>query len=164
MTKEQEETMIAWLNDAHAMELSLVKNMEGKAKDAEDAGKVEVKARITEHIIETEQHAKLVESCIMRLGGKVSMGKDLMGKAGGYVQGAMNSMYEDTMVKNALESYAAEHFEIAAYESLMAAATALGDTETVAICSEIIEDEEKMAEWALMQIPLATEEFLTEEI
>ena len=163
MNEAKKETLIAWLNDAHAMELSLVKNLEGKSKDAEAAGKPEAKARIDEHIEETKRHAELVESCIVRLGGTASVSKDLMGKAMGMMQGAMNSMFEDTMVKNALESYAAEHFDIAAYTSLIAAAEEIGDTETVAICSEILEDEEAMAEWVLEQIPAVTEEYLSKK-
>ena len=161
MTDKQKETLVAWLNDAHAMELSLVKNLEGKSNDADEAGKKDVKSRIDEHIEETRKHAELVKSCIERLGGDTSIAKDMMGKAMGYVQGAMNSMYNDTMVKNALESYAAEHFEIAAYTSIISAAKEIGDVETVSICSKILKEEEQMAAWAFEQIPIATIDHLS---
>jgi ferritin-like metal-binding protein YciE len=158
MTKK--ETLIAWLNDAHAMELSLVKNLEGKSKDALDAGKSEVKKRIDSHIEETKEHARLIESCIVRHGEDPSTMKDVMGKTMGLMQGAMNSMYSDTMVKNALESYAAEQFEIAAYTSIIAAAEEVGDAETVDVCSRILEDEEEMSDWIMEQIPIATAEHI----
>lgn len=152
--------MIAWLNDAHAMELSLVQNLEEMAKDAEDAGKADVQAKIEAHIEETKQHAIQVEACIRRLGGSPSVVKDVMGKTMGYMQGAMKSMFADTMVKNAIESYAAEHVEIAAYTSLIAAAEEIEDFETAEICEAILSDEERMAAWALEQIPVATQEHL----
>jgi ferritin-like metal-binding protein YciE len=163
MTKDQTELMLSWLNDAHAMELSLVKNLEGKAKDAEKAEKIEIKDRIEKHIEETKKHAELVEGAIKRLGGDTSITKDAMGKTMGFFQGAMNSMHDDVLVKNALESYAAENLEIAAYTSIEAGARELGDEETADMCLEIIEDEENMAEWLLEQIPEATTECLMME-
>lgn len=164
MNDEQKKRYIAWLRDAHAMELGLVQNLEEQARDAQKEGKMEIKARIDEHIEETKRHAEKIESCMARHGENPSTFKDTMGKAMGFMQGAMKSMFADPMVKNALESYAAEHMEIAAYRSLTTAAEALGDTETAEICRGIIEDEVRMAEWVFEQIPVATQEHVAKII
>jgi ferritin-like metal-binding protein YciE len=160
MNNEQKENLIAWFNDAYAMEQSLVENLEQKAKDAEDAGESEAKIRIGQHAEQTKKHAKMVASCIEKLGGNLSRSKEVVGKMSGYFRGAAKSMYDDVMVKNVLEGYAAEHFEIASYTSLISAATLLGQNEIADICSEILEEEEEMAEWLEEQIPVVTTEYL----
>ena len=160
MNDKQKEVLISWLNDAHAMELSLIQNLEEMAKDAEHAGKGDIQARLEEHIEETRHHAEEIESCITRLGGSVSAIKDTFGKTMGFIQGSMKSLFSDVLVKNALEGYAAESMEIAAYTSLIAAAEDLGDMETADVCARILVDEERMADWVLEQIPIATRDHL----
>lgn len=63
----------------------------------------------------------------------------------GIVQGASTGAAMDEMVKNCLADYATEHFEIASYRALSAAAQKVGDQETVIVCEEIIKDEQEMA-------------------
>jgi ferritin-like metal-binding protein YciE len=159
--KTKKEMLISWLNDAHALELSLVENLEEQSKDADENGKPEAKLRIDEHIEETKNHARMVEECIENLGGEVAKSKDLMGKIMGTVQGKMKSMYKDVMVKDALESYSAEHLEIASYTSIFAAAEELGEIEVAEACEKIIDDEMRMAEWAIEQVSLATKDQLS---
>jgi ferritin-like metal-binding protein YciE len=84
-----------------------------------------------------------------------------MGKIGAAMGGLSMSIMEDAMVKNVHSAYAAEHFEIASYITIKAAAEELGDTETTAICDDILEDEYAMAEWVLEQIPLVVAEHVT---
>jgi len=83
-----------------------------------------------------------------------------MGKIGGFFQGISTGMTKDEMVKNALTDYASEHFEIACYTSLIAAAQAIDDQQTVAVCQQILHDEEAMAHWLQQQVPVITQEFL----
>lgn len=160
MNDIQKQQLITWLNDAHAMELALVENLQEKSKDAETAGKTNMQEKIDEHLEQTKQHAVKVEACVKRLGGDLSRSKEVMGKMTGYLQGVMKSLYDDVMVKNALESHAAEHFEIAAYTSLIAAAKAVGDKETTQACEQILTEEKEMAKWTETQIPIATTEYI----
>src|SRR5690606_25559107 len=81
---EQRKQLIAWLRDAHAMELSLVKVLENHAKDASDFP--EVRERDLQHLDETRRHAELVEQCLEILGDHPSSAKGVMGKAMGKVQ------------------------------------------------------------------------------
>ena len=160
MTDEQKSTYLAWLADAHAMELGLVKTLEKQAGETRE--KPDICAKIEEHLAQTRAHAEKVESCLTRLGGDPSMGKDTLSKITATVQGVAATIPDDALVKNLHSSYAAEHFEIATYTLLEAAAKELDDTETMAICNEILADEQDMAAWLLETIPHATMEHLEE--
>jgi ferritin-like metal-binding protein YciE len=153
-----QDTVIAWLNDAHALELNLVQVLEHRVQDTKDHPHIQV--RIQQHLEQTRHHAELVKGCIDRLGGSTSTVKSAMGKIGGFFQGVSTGMAKDEMVKNALSDYASEQFEIACYTSLIAAAQAIGDQQTAAVCQQILRDEEAMAQWLQQQIPMITQEFL----
>ena len=81
-----------------------------------------------------------------------------MSKMSATINGLGMSMMDDKMVKNVHSSYAAEHFEIATYTVIQAAAEELDDDETASICSDIIEDEIAMANWFIEQLPVVVEE------
>lgn len=134
------------------MELALVTTLEKQIKDTE--GKPQVQKRIKEHLEETKEHAKKVEKCISRNGGDTSGIKDITGKMGAMMSGLGMSMLKDVLVKDMHSAYAAEHFEIASYLLIRAAAEELDDMETAKVCDEILEDEYRMAEWVEDQIPL----------
>jgi ferritin-like metal-binding protein YciE len=153
--------VIKWLNDAHAMENSLIQVLENHAKDAE--GHAQVQSRIQEHIETTRRHAERVEGCIERLGGDTSSMKAGMAKVSGTLQGMSTGAAEDELVKNAISDYAAEQFEVASYRSLIAAAEQLGDQETVSACRENLREDEEMARWLEQQLPAVTQGFIRDK-
>ncbi len=153
-----QETMIAWLNDAHATEVNLTTVKENHDKD--DTHHPQLQAKIQEHLEQTRQHAELVKGCIERLGGSTSAVKSAMGAISGVVAGISTGPAPDELVKNALADYAAEHFEIASYTALIAGAQALGDLETARVCQMILRDEQDMARFLAQQLPLAVQEYL----
>lgn len=157
----QLEQLTTWLNSAYAMEMSLEKVLENHAKDAKDHPRM--RNRIEEHIIETRGHADRVAGCLEKLGTKPSAIKAAMGNVMGMVQGASTGMFRDELVKNVLADYASEHFEIACYRSLVAAAEAAEQPEIAEICSEILEEEEAMAAWLEEQIDEITRMVLTQQ-
>ena len=144
------EQLTTWLNSAYGMEHSLAKVLENHAKDAKDHP--ELRSRMEEHVIETRAHADRVEECLKLLGEKPSAAKAGIGNIMGMVQGASTGMFRDELVKNVLADYASEHFEIACYRSLIAAAEAADKPEIAEICGEILEEEEAMAAWLEEQI------------
>lgn len=149
---EQINTLIAWLNDAHAMERALVVVFEKQAKDTE--GIRGLHSRIVAHLEETKGHAEKIEECIRRNGGDLSIPKDVGAQMGAVIGGLSISMWEDSIVKNLLKSYSAEHFEIASYLAIRAAALEVGDVETADVCNDILQDEVRMAEWLREHISL----------
>jgi ferritin-like metal-binding protein YciE len=150
----QIEQLTTWLNSAYSMEQNLAKVLENHANDAKDFP--EIQERLQEHLDETRAHAERVEECLGILGQKPSAVKSAFGNVMGMVQGASTGMFRDEMVKNFLADYASEHFEIACYRSLVAAADELEQSEIADICTEIMADEEAMASWLEEQIPDVT--------
>lgn len=151
MNESQKDMFVTWLRDAHAMEMGLVTTLEKQIAETEDTP--EVQGRLQEHLAETRAHASSVEACLQRHGADTSGGKDALSQMMAAGKGIMMSMPHDSLIKNAMASYSAEHFEIASYTAIVAAAEALGDDETASACSDIIEDEINMANWLAEELP-----------
>jgi ferritin-like metal-binding protein YciE len=153
--------LTAWLNSAYAMEENLAKILESHARDAADFP--DFQARLEEHVAETRIHSTRVQECLGLIGQKPSITKSLVGNVTGMLQGAATGLFRDAVVKNALSDYAAEHFEIASYQALIAAAEDANQKEIGEICREILSDEEAMAGWLEQNLPDITRAFLQRE-
>ena len=156
-----QEIVIAWLNDAHAMELAIAQVLEQHAEQAEDHPPMHT--ALQRHLEQTRRHADLVKGCVERMGGETSGVKTGMASVMGTVQGMTTKLAKDDLIKNTLHDYGTEHFEIACYTSLIAAGENLGDLETAQVCGEIPRDEQAMAEFLFQQIPPTTMEMLQME-
>ena len=157
----QNDLVVAWLTDAHAMERSITQVLQRHVKDAKD--QPEIQSRLQQHLDATQRHADLVKGCLDRLGGDTSKLKTGLSTVVGKVQGVATKVAKDQLVKNALQDYSTEHMEIASYQSLIAAARQLGDTETASVCEQIVQDEEAMQAWLREQIPTITLRVLQEQ-
>ncbi|HLJ65824.1 MAG TPA: ferritin-like domain-containing protein [Chloroflexota bacterium] len=146
----------AWLNDAHGMENALVQILEHQVKDAKDYPQVQ--AKLEQHLEVTRRHADLVEQCVQRLGGSTSAVKTGMATLFGQMQALSTGAAQDEMVKNALADYAAENFEVASYTALIAAAQAIGDSETASVCQQILDEDRAMADWIEQNLPMLVRE------
>ena len=155
---DQNEQLITWLRDAHAMEQSLASVLERHIKEAADFP--DIRERLSQHLDETRRHAQHVEECLRSLDATPSTIKSIAGTFMGAVQGLSTAVFQDELVKNALAEYAMEHFEIACYSSLIAAADEAGLTEIASTCGEILREEVAMVAWLEDQIPAITRLFL----
>ncbi len=152
------ENYLDWLRDAHAMEEQAETMLKGMAKRLEHYPALE--ARIKQHINETIEQQRLVESVIKRYDSSSSTFKDVAGKVAAMGQ-AMGGMFaSDEVVKGAISGYVFENLEIASYTSLIATAKAVGDTEGQRIFEQILEQEKAMATWLLENLPEVTQQFL----
>lgn len=158
---ERRKHLADWLRDAHGMEEKAESLLERQAERLEHYPAM--KARIEQHINETRSQAKRLEECISRLDGGTSAVKDFTGKVMANMTAMFNATAEDEVVKNAIGSYAFEHFEIASYRSLIAAAEAVNDEFTARVCREILQEEIAMATWIEENIPSVTRTFLERE-
>lgn len=158
---ELKENLLDWLRDAHAMEQQAETMLKGQASRIEHYPVL--KARIEEHIQETIGQRELLEGCIKRLGGSPSTLKDVMGKMAAFGQAVGGMTASDEIVKGAMAGYVFEHFEIASYTALIAAAKTAGDAETARVCEEILVQEEAMADWLAAHLPEVTEEFMVRD-
>jgi ferritin-like metal-binding protein YciE len=153
-----EENLMAWLRNAHAMEEQAVTMLNSLASRTADYP--DMKARIEQHLLETQKQAKGLEECIQRRGGETSTVKDLAAKVIAFGQGMSGMFVDDEIVKGAMAGYTFEHMEIAAYRVLIAAAEAVGDVQTKAVCEGILKEELSMASDLEGYLPNLTREYL----
>ncbi|QLF68948.1 ferritin-like domain-containing protein [Peteryoungia desertarenae] len=149
---------IDWIRDAHAMEEQAVTMLTGQAKRLEHYP--ELKARIEQHIRETENQSKQLERVLDSLGDDSSTLKDLAGKTTASMQ-AMGGMFaSDEVIKGSMAGYTFENMEMATYKVLIAAAEALGDASNKSIFEAILEEEKAMAAWLWDHLDDTTRQYL----
>jgi ferritin-like metal-binding protein YciE len=147
--------LVTWMKDAHAMERALIPVLERHAEQAD--ARPELRARLERHVGETKRHVEILERCLQRYGEDPSATKDLIGRASGTLQSFATAPFGDRLVKNSIADYATEHFEIASYEGIRAAAERLNDDATVKDCETILEDERDMARFLSESLPHAVD-------
>jgi len=167
MADSAKDLLVAWLNDAYAMEQSLSNVLENHIKDARDYPQVQ--AKLQEHHDQALTQAERVKGCLEHLGESPSALKSGMASVVGTVQGmstgamAMGS-HHDELVKNAIADFSAENLEIASYRALVAAAEAFGDQEIAATCQQILAEEEEMARWLEQHLPMLVQETMSQQM
>jgi ferritin-like metal-binding protein YciE len=157
MTKPTD-NLLDWLRDAHAMEQQAEKMLTAQAERLEHYP--DLRARIQQHIVETEGQQRLLVECIERLGGSTSTLKDMAGKLMAFAQGVGGMTMSDEVVKGAMSGYVFENLEIASYTVLIEAATFAGDEQTAQACRSILKEEIAMSEWLRDHLPEITRAFL----
>ncbi|MEK9156418.1 MAG: DUF892 family protein [Patescibacteria group bacterium] len=157
----EKKTLLTWLNDAYAMEQSIVETLEGHAGDAEEYP--EVQRMIREHIEQTKSQAERVRKKIEGLGGSISVMRTGAGQIMGEIQGLMPNLVRDKIVKNAIVEHAAEHFEHASYLTLVEAAEYFNEPEVARVCREIMKEEVDMGEKLKENLSKIVREFLSRE-
>lgn len=153
-----EERLLAWLNDAYALEKAQIPILENHADDAE--GQPHVRAKDLEHLERTKQHVKMVRKCIGLLGRKPSKVKTAIGRISGAMNSFVTEPFDDEVVRNFIADFASENLEIASYQAIIVAARDAGHERIALICEAILEDEEEMVEWLRANLPRAVRDTL----
>ena len=165
------EKLIQYLTEAHGKEVELQTAL---AEHIEIATKDSYKTRLKDHLKETNQHAKLVERRVKKLGGDVSGGpvskiasvatKLPATAVKGAGQAIRGTGEEEKQLKNAKTEYFNEYEEIANYTAIEVLATELGDKETAKMAKDIRRQEERMAAFLERQIPVLTKAVVRAEV
>lgn len=153
-----EERLLAWLNDAYALEKAQIPILENHADDARR--QPHVRDRDLQHLERTKQHVKMVEKCIRLLGRKPSKAKSAVGRITGAVNSLSTEPFNDEVVRNFLADFASENLEVASYQAIIVAARDAGHEKIARICEEILDDEEEMADWLRANLPRAVRDTL----
>lgn len=148
--------LVAWLNDAHAMEAGIVEALERQVDLAADHPQVQT--GIQQHLEATRRHQEMVAGCLEQLGEKPSTVKDVVASMSGKVGGMMPGGAKDDLVKAAINDYATEHMEIASYTALASAAHQAGEAGIAAKCEQILAEEQAMARWLEEHMPVLVQE------
>lgn len=154
--------LVAWLDDAYAMESGLIPILQTHAGVFEST-LPEAAARLREHISETRKHADRLEQCLRTLGSSPSTAKSTVSAMMGTVEGLSTSIFRDELVKNTLADYGAEQFEVACYVALVTAAMKLGYPDIAHLCEENLKEDEAMALWLKQQLPAAVNVMLARQ-
>jgi ferritin-like metal-binding protein YciE len=155
------ENLTAWLRDAHAMENQAIEILEKQANRLEHYP--ELRAKVRSHLEETHRHAERVERCLHQLGTDTSALKTALGKAVGTAQQLSGLFASDEVLKSGIADYAFEHYEIASYKMLIAAAAEAGEDQVGTILEQNLRDEEEMAAWLAQHLPEVTRQYLHRE-
>jgi ferritin-like metal-binding protein YciE len=150
--------VMEWLRDAYAMEKAVEETLENHAKEA--AANPILAHGLLDHLKETREHAAMIRLCLESNGESIPPLKAALGDAAGNLHNLSIAWAQEELLKNCLTDYATEHFEIACYRGLIAAAERAGLGDVVAVCQGILAEEEEMADWVGHQIPLVAERFI----
>ena len=137
--------MIAWLDDAHAMEVQSLASLSERAVGTHAA--VEARSKIDEHMHETEGHVERLRRALRNLGGSPSNAGPKIAPLGRMVTSVPTRKSSGAAVHDAVANYAAEQFEVATYTALIAAAEHVGEVEVARLCRFNRSEDEDMAEW-----------------
>lgn len=154
------DTLIDWLRDAYAMERGLEITLKKQMENGDLHDSLRQQAQL--HLIETSRHAELVKVCLESLGADPSVIKTGIAQVMETVKGIGTAFADDERVKDVLVAYGTEHFEIACYTALRAAAVTLGENQIVDVCDQIIPDEQRMADWLEENLPVVVTAYLQE--
>lgn len=141
--KDPKDRLAEWLRDAHAMETNQVTLLEKQSDSL--AAFPALQNRLAEHAVQSRRHAELVENCLKSIDEDTSVMKQGLGKVSAMVSQLAAAMSDDEPVKIVLANTGVEHFEIACYRSLQAAADLCGESEISQAAAQILRDEEAMA-------------------
>ncbi len=154
------DNFLAWLRAAHAMEEQAIITLSAQSRRIESYP--DLKARIVQHLHETEKHAQALKALLDQFSGTGSalVLKDMAAKLAAKAQGVGGMLTSDEVVKGAMASYAFEHMEIASYKVLIAAADELDEMEAKTVFERILSEEIAMANWLEANLDAITRVFL----
>lgn len=165
MNEHQQTKIVQYLNEAHATELALIRDLQAQIAMTPSG---RYRSGLEQHLKETRNHAQRVERRLGELGQGsnplqlgVSVVQSVAGQALALAKTPLNvirgSGGEEKVLKNAKDSCAAEALEIATYTSLARLAGAVGDQETERLAKSALEDEQRMLKRVLAEIPRLTD-------
>jgi ferritin-like metal-binding protein YciE len=152
------EVLLLGLKNAHAMESQALSIMRPQMKRLDHYP--ELTDQLQLHISETEGQIERLDSILDRMGESHSSVKDTVLAAFGTMSALGHTAAGDEVLKNTFANLAFENFEIAAYTSLITAARAMGDAESIPLLEQSLEEEKRMASWVAESVPGVTERFI----
>jgi len=161
MTTTARDVYVVGLRNAHAMEVQARELMERQSERLGDYP--DVQAKVKEHLAETNEQLKRLEQCLEACGETSSTLKDTVQSAMANSMAMANAMAGDEILKNTFANSAFEHFEIAAYKSLLTLCGSAGQEKARALLEANLEEEERMAAWIDAHVGKVTQDYLAVE-
>jgi ferritin-like metal-binding protein YciE len=128
-TTDMKDQLRSYLADAHAIEKQAIQLLE-RRPTSDDTLAQGLEQAYDHHLVETREHAELIDQRLAALGGDPSSLKDAALRLGAMNWSGFFAGHPDTSGKFAAFAYAFEHLEIAGYEQLRRVADRAGDPAT----------------------------------
>lgn len=161
MAQTARDIFVVGLRNAHAMETQARELMERQSERLDEYP--EVKAKVAAHLQETNEQLKRLEQCLDACGETTSSLKDTAQSIGANVLAMAHSTAGDEILKNTFANNAFEHFEIAAYKSLLALCPAAGMDSARTPLEASLKEEERMAAWIDANVAKVTMDYVAHE-
>ena len=145
------------LRNAHAVEKQALAIMTPQVARIENYP--EVADRLRAHIEETKGQIARLDEIMATFDTSGSMLKDVALGLSGSMAAMMHTPAGDEIIKNSFANYAFEHFEIAAYRSLLVMAEDGGLAQAMPLLQQSLGEEERMAQWIGDSLPMVTRRY-----
>ena len=139
------EIYLTGLRNQHAVEQQAISLLSRQVERLENYPEME--ARMRQHIEESERQARRIEQLLDLHGTSHSALKDVVTSIGGNLAALAHTVAPDEVLKNTFANFAFEHFEIAAYKSLLTMADMVGQSNASSLLMQSLNEEIGMAEW-----------------
>ncbi|ONF95337.1 ferritin-like domain-containing protein [Sphingomonas jeddahensis] len=153
------ELFITGLVNAHAVEKQALSIMTPQVERIENYPEVADRLRL--HIEETNGQIARLDEILAGFDTSSSALKDLGLSMTGGMAALTHSVAGDEIIKNSFANYAFEHFEIAAYKSLLVMAEDGGFANATPLLKQSLGEEEAMAQWIDEALPMVTRRYAT---
>jgi ferritin-like metal-binding protein YciE len=152
-----QELFVVGLRNAHAVEKQALSIMTPQVSRIEHYP--EVADRLRQHIEETNQQIARLDEILAGLDTSASTLKDMGLSFSGTMAALAHTPAGDEIIKNSFANYAFEHFEIAAYKSLLTLAEDGGFGSASSLLQQSLAEEQDMAQWIDQSLPLVTRRY-----
>jgi ferritin-like metal-binding protein YciE len=157
-TTDTQELYLQGLRNAHALETQALEIMQRQVERLENYP--EMKAGLERHITQTEEQQRRLDQILQAHGTSYSAVKEAATGLMGNVTAIMHAATSDEVLKNSFANYAFEHFEAAAYMSLISMAEAAGDHRHVPLLQQTLQEEEEFGKVCQTQIIPTTKTYM----
>jgi ferritin-like metal-binding protein YciE len=151
------DVFIVGLRNAHAVEKQALSIMTPQVARIENYPELADRLRL--HIEETNQQIVRLDEILASFETSSSFLKDTALSMSGGMAAVMHSVAGDEILKNSFANYAFEHFEIAAYKSLLTLAEDGGFTSATQLLNQSLTEEQNMAQWLDDSLPMITRRY-----
>ena len=158
MATSPRDTYITGLVNAHALEQQAVSILSRQVERLESYPEMSDQIRL--HIDESKAQAQRIEEILNSLGTSHSSLKDLVTSFTGNMAALAHAPMQDEIIKNTFANFAFEHFEIAAYRSLLTMAELAGDNSSPKLLQQSLNEEIRMAKWIEDNLDATTRKYV----
>jgi ferritin-like metal-binding protein YciE len=149
---------ITGLQNAHAMETQAIQLLTRQVERLESYPELEARMRL--HLEDSKVQRARLEDVLNSLDEQHSAIKEAVLGFGGNMAALAHTTASDEILKNTLANFMFEHFEIAAYKSLIAMSEFLDHPAGASAARASLQEEEEMAAWINERIAPTTIMFL----